>query len=367
MRDDAVLAFRRADHDRHDAALEVEGDLVDLGEFGDCRRAQCGLGVRQHRAVEDVLQAGLEVAVQIGEREHAVVLAQHDVAVALEDRLGPVVSVPVLSVHSTSIAPRFWMALIRLTMTFLRPIATAPLRQADRHDHRQHLGRQAHGHGQREEEGLHPVALGQAVDENTNGTITSHEAQHEPGEAGDAAIEGRLRWRLLQGLRPCRPDTCPCPSRRPRRRPSRSRRSCRGTRCCVSAMGARGVCGCLSRPRTSRPESSRPSASPGSRTGPLPERSARRRESCRPRQAARRRPEPDAQRRISRGAPSRTTVAVTEIIALSLAAALSALASWTSFSPTLSAIIDSIMTAGPRRRRSQTRPSRGLPAESPAG
>lgn len=35
----------------------------------------------------------------------------------------------------------------------------------------------------------------------------------------------------------------------------------------------------------------------------------------------------------SNGVPSRTTVAVTEIMALSLAAALSALASWMSFSP----------------------------------
>ena len=38
-----------------------------------------------------------------------------------------IVSVPVLSVQSTSIAPRFWMALSRLTMTFFLPIATAPL------------------------------------------------------------------------------------------------------------------------------------------------------------------------------------------------------------------------------------------------
>ena len=37
------------------------------------------------------------------------------------------VSVPVLSVHSTSIAPKFWIALSRLTMTFLRDIASAPL------------------------------------------------------------------------------------------------------------------------------------------------------------------------------------------------------------------------------------------------
>ena len=37
------------------------------------------------------------------------------------------VSVPVLSVHKTSIAPKFWIALRRLTMTFLRDIAMAPL------------------------------------------------------------------------------------------------------------------------------------------------------------------------------------------------------------------------------------------------
>ena len=39
---------------------------------------------------------------------------------------------------------------------------------------------------------------------------------------------------------------------------------------------------------------------------------------------------------------------MTEIMALSLAAALSALASWTSFSPTPSTIMSDIMIAGPR-------------------
>ena len=37
------------------------------------------------------------------------------------------VRVPVLSVHNTSIAPKFWIALRRLTITFLRDIAIAPL------------------------------------------------------------------------------------------------------------------------------------------------------------------------------------------------------------------------------------------------
>ena len=43
--------------------------------------------VREDGAVEDVLEARLEVAVEVGEREHAVVLAQRHVAVPLEDDL----------------------------------------------------------------------------------------------------------------------------------------------------------------------------------------------------------------------------------------------------------------------------------------
>src|ERR1051325_3621243 len=38
-----------------------------------------------------------------------------------------IVSVPVLSVHNTFIAPKFWMELSFLTMTFFLDIASAPL------------------------------------------------------------------------------------------------------------------------------------------------------------------------------------------------------------------------------------------------
>ena len=37
------------------------------------------------------------------------------------------VSVPVLSVQSTSMAPKFWIELMRLTMTFFLDMASAPL------------------------------------------------------------------------------------------------------------------------------------------------------------------------------------------------------------------------------------------------
>jgi hypothetical protein len=67
------------------------------------------------------------------------------------------------------------------------------LGEADRHDHRQHLGCQAHGHSYREEKGLGPIALGQAVDDEHQGDHHQDESQHQPGETGDTFIESRLR------------------------------------------------------------------------------------------------------------------------------------------------------------------------------
>jgi hypothetical protein len=48
-------------------------------------------------------------------------------SVACDSAMWSCVSVPVLSVHSTSMAPRFWIASSRLTMTCRRAMATAPL------------------------------------------------------------------------------------------------------------------------------------------------------------------------------------------------------------------------------------------------
>ena len=76
-----------------------------------------------------------------------------------------IVSVPVLSVQSTSMAPRFWMELQPLDDDLLARHGDGALGQADGHDHRQHFRSQAHGHGHGEEERIAPVALGQAVDE----------------------------------------------------------------------------------------------------------------------------------------------------------------------------------------------------------
>ena len=92
------------------------------------------------------------------------------------------VSVPVLSVQRMSMAPKFWIDGSRLTMTFLLRHGQRALGQVDGDDHRQHFRGEADGDRQAEEQRLHPVALGQADDEEHRADHDHHEADHQPGE-----------------------------------------------------------------------------------------------------------------------------------------------------------------------------------------
>jgi hypothetical protein len=165
-------------HHRHAPAHEVERDLVDLAVV--LRQAQLGghLDVRQHRAVEQVLQPGLVVAVEVGELQHLVAgLAEH-VGVALQhdavlgQRAG---LVGAQHVHGAEVLDRVQA----LDDHLLARQHHRALGQGGGDDHGQHLGRQAHRHRQREQKGLGPVALGEPLTSSTSGTIT--------GRSGSAA------------------------------------------------------------------------------------------------------------------------------------------------------------------------------------
>src|ERR1039457_3353051 len=84
------------------------------------------------------------------------------------------VSVPVLSVHRMSIAPKFWMEFRRLTITCLR---------------------QAHTDRHRKQLRLQPIALGDAVDEKYGGNHNQNEPKHQPRESVNALVKARQRAR----------------------------------------------------------------------------------------------------------------------------------------------------------------------------
>ena len=110
----------------------------------------------------------------------------------------------------------------------------------------------------------------------------------------------------------------------------------------VSSMGA-VVAGLFSTSNFSTGKALAGERASESRTDPSPRPCAHRRGSCPPPPVPPRRREPVAKRRFPGAGRRGSTVAVTEIMALSLAAALSALASWMSFSPTPRTIISDIM------------------------
>ena len=184
----------RDDH-AHATALEVEGHLVDLAVAGvDVGELGTPLGELPHALddglVDEVGEARLEVAHEVGVAQHPVVdLAVH-VEVALQDHavLGERARlVAAQHVHRAQVLDRGHALDDDLVA---RHDAGAP-GQARGHDHGQHLRRDAHRHRHREEQRVEPVPLGEPVDEKDHGAHDQHERHEHPRDRGHARIEAR--------------------------------------------------------------------------------------------------------------------------------------------------------------------------------
>jgi len=170
-------------------AFEVEGDLVDLA----VGLVQLQLGGQfdmvEHGTVQQVLQPGLVMAVEEGEVQHLVGVLAVGVGVArqrdlvLRQRAG---LVGAQDVHRAEVLDRVQA----LDDDLLARQQHRALGQRAGDDHRQHLGRQADGHRQCEQEGLQPVVLGEAVDDEDDRHHHSGKADQQPADAVDTGLEG---------------------------------------------------------------------------------------------------------------------------------------------------------------------------------
>ena len=193
LRDQDAVAVHVHD-DRHDPAREVERDLVDLADAGGGYRL-----VRQDGLVEQVLEPGLVVRVVVGVFQYALVLLADHVAVLLQDDavLGERAGlVRAEHVHGAEVLDRV-EALDDHLLPRHRDRADG---ERPRDDHRQHLGGEAHGDGEREEECLLPIVLGDPVEDEYDHRHHGHEAQQEQADAADALLEARERAPLEQAL-----------------------------------------------------------------------------------------------------------------------------------------------------------------------
>ena len=146
------------------------------------------VGAIQNRPVEQVLEAGLEVADQVAVQQHLLGFLSRHVAMPLKDDaiLGERAGfVGAQNVHAAEVLN----GVQPLDDHLLAAHGERALGEADRDDHGQHLRREAHGHGHREEKGALPIVLGEPVDEEDQRHHHGHELDHEPGEAVEALIE----------------------------------------------------------------------------------------------------------------------------------------------------------------------------------
>ena len=175
-------------HHRHAAPHEVERDLVDLAVLLFRFQAFFQLLMVEDRLVEQVLQPGMVVAVQVailqhllaGIAVHVQVLFEHDLALGEGAGL-----VGAQHVHR----PEVLDGVQAFDDHFLARHRQGALGQVDRHDHGQHLGGQPDGHGHGKQERFQPVVLAQSVDQEDRRNHHGDEADHQPGELVDALVE----------------------------------------------------------------------------------------------------------------------------------------------------------------------------------
>ena len=175
------------DH-RHPAPHEVKGDFVDLAIFLLRFQAFFQLLMVEDRFVEQVFQPGMVVAVQIAIVQHLLariavrvqVLFEHDLA--LGDGAG---LVGAEHVHRSEVLD----GVQAFDDHFLARHCQGALGQVDGHDHGQHLGGQPDCHRHGKQESLHPIVLGQPVDQKDGGHHHGNKTDHQPGELVDALVE----------------------------------------------------------------------------------------------------------------------------------------------------------------------------------
>ena len=100
-------------------------------------------------------------------------------------------SVPVLSVHSTFMAPKFWIELRRLTMTFLRDIAIAPLARLTVTIIGSISGVRPTATATANSSASSQLPLVRPLITKTSGRHHHDETEHQPGKPVDALVEAR--------------------------------------------------------------------------------------------------------------------------------------------------------------------------------
>ncbi len=156
------------------------------------------LDMLQHRHVEQVAQTRLVMAIEVGVFEHQRVGLAGHVDVPLENHavLGQGASlVGAEHVHRPHVLHRRQP----LDDDFAPRHRQRALGQIDGRQHRQHLRRQSHRDGNREQRRLEPVALDHAIDDEHRWHHHRHKANHQAGKALKPQVEGGL-FTLAGGL-----------------------------------------------------------------------------------------------------------------------------------------------------------------------
>ena len=186
--DQLVRLILLGDYHRHTAAGEVERNLVNLVER--CAHVQFAVHFHmlQHRHVQQVFQAGLVVAVQVGHFQHVVGLFTPHIHMARQEDFvlgqGPGF-IGAQHVHRAKVLD----SVQTFDDDFFARQKHRALGQGRGHDHRQHFRGQAHRHRQREQQRFSPVTFGKTIDEQHQRRHHKHKADQQPADLVNPGLE----------------------------------------------------------------------------------------------------------------------------------------------------------------------------------
>ncbi|SEH50560.1 hypothetical protein SAMN06298223_1370 [Olsenella sp. KH1P3] len=150
--------------------------------------------------VDEVLDSGRVVAVEVREAQHALVLLAVDVEVALQDNAVLGQSARLVAAQHVDRAQVLDGVEALHDDVVARKVDRA-LAQAAGDEHREHLGGEPDGDGEGVEKGVHPFPLGDAGRDEDDGHHGRHQPHKEPAHRGDALVERGLAWRAGERAR----------------------------------------------------------------------------------------------------------------------------------------------------------------------
>ena len=187
-------------HHAHSAPFKIEGNLIHLPVALHQLGSSHFFLLLNDSKINQVLQSGLEIAVEKSMAKYPVILFSVNIQMAFQDY--PVLGQRSCFIRAENINGTQVLDGIQVLYNHLLPAhGQCPFCQGCGYDHGQHFRSQAHRNRDGKQCRLDPVVLGESVQKQHHGNHNQHKANQNPGHGMNSLFKGGFRRLFLQLFR----------------------------------------------------------------------------------------------------------------------------------------------------------------------